>query len=142
MRFYSAVFIIIFFLFGFKNKEVNPDKDKLLIEIISYVLERGHYNPKEINDDFSEKVYEKYIESIDGQHRFLLDSDIKTFSKYKFKIDDQIKKIDLEFFNLTLEIIIKRINEVKSFYKNLIETPFDFYKDEEINLDYKNQSYY
>ncbi len=142
MRFYSAVFIIIFFLFGFKNKEVNPDKDKLLIEIISYVLERGHYNPKEINDDFSEKVYEKYIESIDGQHRFLLDSDIKTFSKYKFKIDDQIKKIDLEFFNLTLEIIIKRINEVKSFYKNLIETPFDFYKDEEINLDYKNQSYF
>ena len=24
----------------------NPDKDKLLIEVIAYVMQRGHYDPK------------------------------------------------------------------------------------------------
>jgi len=142
MRIFSTFFIFIFFLYGFNNKEVNPDKDKLLIEIISYVIERGHYDPKEINDDFSEKVFGKYLENIDGQHRFLLESDIKTFSRFKYKIDDQIKNVDLDFFNLSYEIILKRIGEVKSFYKDLLETPFDFTKDENIILDYKNQSYF
>ena len=142
MRFFSIFFIFIFFLYGFNNKEVNTDKDKLLIEIISYVIERGHYDPKEINDDFSEKVFEKYLENIDGQHRFLLESDIKTFSRFKYKIDDQIKNADLDFFNLSYEIILNRIGEVKSFYKDLLETPFDFTKDENIILDYKNQSYF
>jgi len=142
MRFFLTLFIIIFFLYGFKNKDVNPDKDKLLIEIISYVLERGHYDPKDVNDDFSEKVFKKYLENIDGQHRFLLESDIKTFSRYKYKIDDQIKNTDLEFFNLSYDIILKRISEVKSFYKDLLEIPFDFNKDENIILDYKSQSYF
>ena len=142
MRFFSIFFIFIFFLYGFNNKETNTDKDKLLIEIISYVIERGHYDPKEINDDFSEKVFEKYLENIDGQHRFLLESDIKTFSRFKYKIDDQIKNADLDFFNLSYEIILKRIGEVKSFYKDLLETPFDFTRDENIILDYKNQSYF
>ena len=103
MRFFLTLFIIIFFLYGFNYKDINPDKDKLLIEIISYVLERGHYDPKDVNDDFSEKVFKKYLENIDGQHRFLLESDIKIFSRYKYKIDDQIKNTDLEFFNLSYE---------------------------------------
>ena len=42
----------------------NPDKDKLLIEVIAYVMQRGHYDPKQINDEFSEHVFKNYIEGI------------------------------------------------------------------------------
>ena len=31
MRFFLTLFIIIFFLYGFNYKDINPDKDKLLI---------------------------------------------------------------------------------------------------------------
>ena len=41
-------------MFDIQNED--PKKDKLLIEIISYVIERGHYDPKQINDNFSEKI--------------------------------------------------------------------------------------
>tara|TARA_B100001250_G_scaffold199506_1_gene171107 strand:- start:5837 stop:7951 length:2115 start_codon:yes stop_codon:yes gene_type:complete len=142
MRFFLTFLLIILLIYGFKSKDLNSDKDKLLIEIISYVIERGHYDPREVNDDFSEKVFVKYLENIDGQHRFLLESDIKAFSRFKFKIDDQLKNADLDFFNLSYKIILKRIGEVKSFYKDLLEIPFDFSKDENIILDYKNQSYF
>ena len=84
--------------FGFNLKNEDPNKDKLLLEIISYVLERGHYSPKEINDAFSENVFMDYLNNLDGQHRFFLQSDINSFESYKYKIDDQIKNAELTFF--------------------------------------------
>ena len=33
-------------VFGITLKNEDPNKDKLLLEIISYVLDRGHYDPK------------------------------------------------------------------------------------------------
>ena len=37
------------------------DKDKLLLQLISYVLDQGHFVEKEINDDFSRKVFNEYL---------------------------------------------------------------------------------
>ena len=48
-------------------------KTKLLIEIISYVIERGHFDPKNIDNEFSENMFKEFIENtMDGQHRFSL----------------------------------------------------------------------
>ena len=73
-------------VFGFSPKEQDPNKDKLLIEIISYVINRGHYDPREINDSFSENAFMNYLESLDGQHRFFLQSDIRTFESFVSKL--------------------------------------------------------
>lgn len=48
----------------------DPNKDKLLIDLITYVLNQGHYDAKDINDSFSEKVYDNYLENLDGAKRF------------------------------------------------------------------------
>ena len=61
MQIFDFVFYLIFsinlligsFFPGFNTS----DKDKLLIEIITYVIDKGHYSPKEINDDFSKNVF-------------------------------------------------------------------------------------
>ena len=66
---------------GLTSSWDNPDKDKLLIEVITYVLQRGHYDPKEINDSFSNNVFNNFIQGIDGQHRFFLQSDINNFKR-------------------------------------------------------------
>ena len=67
---------------SFTTKEFNdPDKDKLLLDLISYVLQKGHYDPKEINDAFSADVYENFIEGLDPLKRYFLASDIAEFSK-------------------------------------------------------------
>ena len=52
----SGLTLSLIYGFSFFNSSINPDKDKLLIEIMSYVLERGHYDPEVINDSFSENV--------------------------------------------------------------------------------------
>jgi|TARA_B110000503_G_scaffold19010_1_gene28238 carboxyl-terminal processing protease len=128
-------------VFGISLKNEDPNKDKLLLEIISYVLDRGHYDPKEINDAFSENVYMNFLENIDGQHRFFLKSDIKNFDSYKYQIDDEIKNAQVNFFNLSFDKLMERMSQVEEFYESLLSTPFDFSIKEEISLDYEKLPY-
>src|SRR5690606_14264208 len=91
------------------KKVEDPEKDKLLLELLAYVLEKGHYSPSEINDNFSKQVYKKYINGIDPTKRFFIQSDVDEFLKYEDKIDDLIRNKDLTFFELTNSRLLKRI---------------------------------
>ena len=133
--------VIYFEVSNFKFSSDEPNKDRLLVDLVSYVLDKLHYNPKIINDDFSLKVFDDFIDAVDPQKRFFLESDIQILSEYKLLIDDQINSSDITFFNVTFDILKKRISEVEGFYETILNQPFDFNVDEEINLDYENLSY-
>ena len=119
----------------------NPNKDKLLIEIIKYVLEKYHYNSIEINDEFSENMFDTYIDLLDSQKKYFLASDYREFKKFKFQLDNQLIDYDLSFFNLSYQRLIQRIKEVEEFYPSLLSSSFDFSINEEINLDFENISF-
>ncbi|MDR6299480.1 carboxy terminal-processing peptidase [Mesonia maritima] len=127
------------------NKKIDTDpssdKDEVLIELISFVLSRGHYDPKEIDDSFSKAVYDDYLLGLDPRKRYFLESDMKDFSKYEDKIDEEINEHKIAFFNLTHERLLKRITEAKGFYEEILEKPFDFSEKETINTDYDNIPY-
>ncbi|MGB2099997.1 MAG: carboxy terminal-processing peptidase [Flavobacteriaceae bacterium] len=140
-----AVAVVLYLFTATSNplqKEfVSNDKDRLLIELISHVIHRGHYDVKSLNDDMSEQIFHTYLESIDGQKRYFLQSDYREFSKYMYQIDDQIRELDLTFFDLTYQRLILRMNEVESLYGSLLSSPFDFEKEEEFDTDYDEQLY-
>ena len=125
---------------SFTNKSFETnDKDKLLLDLITYVLERGHYEPKEINDDFSVSVFEDFINIVDPTKRYFLEEDIQEFEQYKFQIDEQLKNTDISFFNLVYERLLKRMGDAREIYKEVLETPFDYYAEETIEIDYDKQ---
>lgn len=123
------------------NKNEDPEKDKVLIELLTLVLERGHYSPVVMDDAFSKKVYDKYLQGIDPTKRFFLQSDLDEFSKYENLIDNLIRNKELVFFELTNTRMLKRIDESKEIYKKVLESPFDFSEVEELNMDYEGQPY-
>jgi carboxyl-terminal processing protease len=137
----SGLTLSLIYGFSFFNSSINPDKDKLLIEIMSYVLERGHYDPEVINDSFSENVFMNYLESIDGQHRFYIQTDIDNLNQFKTKLDNQIKESKLDFFDYSYKKFIQRQEQIKAFYKPLLDRPFDFSLEDEVNLDYQKMGY-
>ena len=119
----------------------DPNKDKLLIDLITYVLNEGHYDARDINDEFSEGVYDKYLEGLDGSKRFFYESDIEEFNAYRDKIDDQIKEKQIDFFDLTYNRLLKRSEEARDIYREILEKPFDFSKTEDINTDFSDAEY-
>lgn len=124
-----------------KDKASDPEKDKLLIELLTFVIEKGHYNPIPIDDAFSEGVYKDYLEALDPSKRFFLKSDIDEFAKYETLIDDQINSKDLSFFDLTYTRLLKRMNESKAYYQDALSSPIDYKKDESISTDYEKIEY-
>jgi carboxyl-terminal processing protease len=139
-----AIVLLSATLFAFKMKsgvEANPDKDKLLLELLTFVLEKGHYSPATINDAFSKGVYKDYVQALDPSKRFFLQSDIEEFSKYETELDDQLINKDLTFFNLTYDRLMKRMDESKGIYKGIMEEPFDYSIDESFNTDYDKEPY-
>jgi len=124
-----------------KQKASDPEKDKLILELLSFVIEKGHYSPAAIDDNFSKGVYKDYLNTLDPSKRFFLQSDIDEFSKYETLIDDQIKNKDLTFFDLTYKRLMQRMEESKSYYKDALAEPFDFKKDESISTNYEKIPY-
>ena len=119
----------------------DPDKDKLLIDLITYVLEKGHYDAKEINDQFSEQVFDNFIKSVDPIKRYFLQSDIEEFAASKMLIDDQILAKELDFFNLVYDRLDVRIKEAQTYFPEILDKPFDFSQNEEIDVDYESLAY-
>ena len=127
---------------SFTTKEFNdPSKDRLLIDLISYVLEKGHYDPKELDDTFSLNVWENYIESLDPLKRYFLAQDIEDFRVYSLLIDDQIRAKELTFFDVVYETYLDRSQATKAYYKDILAKPFDYTIQESINTDYDKLEY-
>ena len=124
-----------------QKPKTDPERDKILLELLAFVLEKGHYHPAVINDDFSKKVYKDYVLALDPSKRFFLQSDINDFAKYETKIDDQILNKDLTFFDLTYNRLLQRTDESKSYYKDFLSAPIDYKSDENFDADYEKLPY-
>ena len=111
------------------------------MELITYFMQRGHFSPKVINNDLSVALHTTFLEMLDGQKRYFLKKDIAQFERYKYALDDEFRGLNTDFFDLVYTRYLQRINEAKLFYVELLEKPFDYTKDEEINLDYEEQDY-
>ena len=141
-RFLLLALLLAFASCSFTSKKFSdPDKDKLLIQLITYVLEQGHFDPKDLNDDFSTNIYEDYLQQLDPFKRYFYESDIKEFSAYKTELDDQLKAYDITFFNLTHQRLLERIAESKQIYRDILKEPFDFTIDETFSTDYESLPY-
>ena len=138
LRISIIITIITIAIFGFKlnnEKLSDPEKEKVLLEIVKYVVERGHYSSIQIDDDLSLKIFDDFINKLDPQKRFFTLSDIKDLDRFKYKIDDQIKAYDLEFFEEIHDRYRSRIAEAKMFVEKAFENNFDFNDKEYIDLD-------
>ena len=121
------------------NSDVNndPEKDKVLIYVLKNILTRGHFVVKDMNDDFSEIVYNSFIDGLDPSKRYFTQEDLKEFSKYKYKIDNQLLEDDLSFYKLVYGRFLHKIKNAKSYYGDLLAQPFNFDENETIDLDYE-----
>lgn len=144
-RNYKLLLLVLLLAFAscsFTSKKFeDPNKDKLLIQLVTYLLDEGHFNPQEINDNFSQEVFDEYLEQLDPLKRYFYASDIKEFEKYKTDLDDQIKAYDVTFFNITYDRYLQRLEESKQIYKEVLENPFDFSIDEEFSTKYEDLTY-
>ncbi|OQX97538.1 MAG: hypothetical protein B6I24_08475 [Bacteroidetes bacterium 4572_128] len=140
---YLIISLIISFALSFCRSSWQDEnkKNKFLISLVLSSLENYHFEPKDINDDFAEKVFKTYVLQLDYNKRLLLQSDVDKLEKIKYQIDDEIKDGNSNFFEISYSIAEKRLKNVEDYFTEILEKPFDFNKKEEFETDPEERNY-
>jgi carboxyl-terminal processing protease len=75
---------------------VPSERHRSVARRVGSMLEGMHYSGSKLDDRLSAIVYDRYLESIDGQHSSLLASDVTDFEQYKLRFDDMIRSGDVD----------------------------------------------
>ncbi len=119
----------------------DPEKDRIIVYVLKNILSRYHYVQKNLDDDFSKHVYDTFLDDLDHSKRYFTQEDIKIFSQYKFMIDDQLRESNIDFYKLVYNKYLEKIVNAKNIYRDLLKQPFNYKKEEDIDLDYENKPY-
>ena len=125
-----------------KTNNNPPSKYDEILRLVGQKLTEDHYDPQKIDDAFSKKVFKKYLDGLDADKSFFLQSDYNLLKeKYENRIDDEIKGAPVEFFLAAGKIFDTRMEENEKFCDEILSKPFDFNIDESVNLDGEKLSY-
>ncbi|MDO6802283.1 carboxy terminal-processing peptidase [Wenyingzhuangia sp. 1_MG-2023] len=133
--------VSIFYSFKTNKGEQIPPKDQILIEALRVILEKGHYEPKLINDTFSEAIFDNFIENLDPYKRYFLAPDIAHLKKYYHDIDNQIIRAKFDFYKEATTIFAQRLKESESYYQEILNKKFNYSVKESISLDEKSSEF-
>lgn len=104
-------------------------------QILYQLMRRYHYSPVSVNDELSEQIFDRYLESMDPQKNFLLASDIAEFSSLRDGLDDAIRNADLDPVFAVFERFRSRVANRAVFAKERLNRDFDFSIDESYNFN-------
>lgn len=104
--------------------------------VISYILDNNHYRKIKLNDSLSAAILDKYIKELDNSKTYFLASDIKSFEKYKYAIDDLTRNENVNPAFEIYQVFDKRYKERMDYVLNtLVQQNFDYSIDEYYETD-------
>lgn len=138
---FFSVLLVTIIIAAFYPKFDNGKKEALLMFSVLKVMNQLHYQPTMVNDQFSGKLFDLYLDRIDSGRRFLTQQDIRQMEKYKNDLDDEALTGQFDFFDLSLELLNKGIDKTQGFYRKILSKPFDLEKEEYIELDTEKRTF-
>lgn len=136
-----ALVLIAALAAGFSWKAPSDDQEKVVMLLVHDALAGVHYQPKPIDDAFSQEVMDFFLESLDAEKRFLQQSDIDQMRAYQNQLDDALKNADLTFFNLSQTLWQKRFAQSQELYQEILDQPLDFASNRSFETDAEKRGY-
>jgi carboxyl-terminal processing protease len=108
---------------------------RLRSNLATKFLANWHYKDTRLDDELSEKIFDRYLDLLDPNYSFFLASDIETFTPYRLHMDDALQHSDpgpaYEMFN----VYVDRVHERVKYAREQLKTPMDFTVDEKYYWD-------
>ena len=104
---------------------------------IAALFTRSHYKQIHLDDAFSEKIFDTYLESLDYSRNLFLQSDIDGFKGYRKQFDNALRDGDLSIPYAMYNLSMQRRYERLVYALKLLDKPFDFSSDDAYQFDRK-----
>jgi carboxyl-terminal processing protease len=105
------------------------------VHVIASVIKKYHYKTTKLDDESSEQILQRYLDSLDPNRFFFLAQDINLFSRYKTSLDDFIKSVNVEPAFEIFRTYRTRVSEAVTHANQLVDGEFDFTVDETYRFD-------
>lgn len=96
---------------------------------VSALFTRAHYKEIALDDALSEKIYDRFLRSLDSGKQIFLKSDIDGFDAYKDSFDEALARGNLSIAYDMYNLSAKRRAERYEYALSLLDEPFDFEKE-------------
>ena len=130
--FLSAGLVILSLLLLLSGVPVSAQKSKvkenidLVFHNTAEMLQNIHFAPRQLDDDFSGKIFSSYLQQLDPGKRFFTKADIDQFKKYEAGLDDEMRGKEVQFYKVVNKIFQQRLKESENLVDELLKTPFGF----------------
>ncbi len=105
---------------------------------IAAFFTHSHYKQIQLDDAFSKKVFDLYLESLDYSRNLFLQSDIDGFETYRKTLLNGLDKGELSAVYYIYNQSIQRRYERLTYALRLLDTPFDFTQQDSYQFDRKS----
>lgn len=122
-------------------KPLNPGPNDATTAILTArMLERAHYSQTPFNDEISSKFLDHYLNSLDPQHIFFLQSDVEEFNQWRTKLDEMtVNSGDTSPGYIIFNRFFERLRQQHTYVLGLLETEkFEFNTDDRYLLNRKD----
>ncbi|WP_278810527.1 carboxy terminal-processing peptidase [Obesumbacterium proteus] len=96
---------------------------------------RSHYRQFDLNDDFSKKIFARYLNMLDYNHNVLLASDVAQFKDRETALDDELKSGQLDTAYALFNLAQKRRFERYEYALSLLKSAMTFDGNDTIDVD-------
>ncbi|MBM3178463.1 MAG: carboxy terminal-processing peptidase [Bacteroidetes bacterium] len=117
---------------------VNGKEAKVVVSL----LQRFHYRKTVFSDSLSSVFFDAYFKTLDPSKSYFLESDIKAFESYRYRLDNLIQQEDVGMAYSVYKIFRKRfITRMDQILNQLINEKYDYSKDEFYDSDREKASW-
>lgn len=139
--FFIALLPALIFISAVCSQVDMAEKETVIFDALLTIINQGHYHPKKMNDEFSEKAFHYYLDNIDGAKRFFIQSEIDQLKVYQDKIDDEANDRSLKFFNLSVDLLEKAIARSQKVYEEVVAQPIEIEQAETLEMDGEKRAF-
>ena len=104
-------------------------------ELVTQFIQKQHYKQISVDDELSSRVLDGYLEALDGDRSYLLESDLQYFEKYRYSLDDLLKSRPLNPIYNMFKVYRSRARDRFNHALKLLDTEPDFFIDETYRFD-------
>jgi carboxyl-terminal processing protease len=112
---------------------VTPDMAKA-IEGVLGITSQYHYRPIALNDTLSNRLLNRYLESLDPTKVYFTAQDIASFERYSTRLDDSLKDSDVSPAFEIFKTFRSRVDQRAKIATSTLDLEFDFTKQEELPI--------
>jgi len=104
-------------------------------QLVTEFIQKSHYRHAAVDDELSSSVLDRYIEALDSNRMYLLESDVAAFEQYRYELDDMVRSEPLDPVFDMFEVYRTRVRERLNYALLQLEAEPDFTLAEEYAFD-------